>query len=331
MLGARTPLHLAAAMLFLAVCVDAQTQQPARMYRVGFLTLLAASPEPPTLRAFRQGLKELGYEEGKNVVIDARFGAGREDRLPQLVAEILAGKPDVFLAGSDLGALAAKNASSTIPIVFAGVSDPVDKGIVASLSRPEGNITGITVGIGGSGLGGKWVQVLREAIPGISRVAVLHNSASPIGAPYVREVQAAARTLNVKIDVFDAGTTASLEKTLAAIRASGVQGLVVVNDPFFVANRAKVVEFAAAARVPAMYFFKIFADDGGLMAYGPSLEDSYRRAALYVDKILKGAQPVELPIELPTRFELTVNRRAANALGLVIPQALLLRADYIIE
>jgi len=264
-------------------------------------------------------------------VIDARFAAGLEGRLPELVAEILADKPDVFVAGSDLGALAAKKANTTVPIVFAGVSDPVDKGIVASLSRPEGNITGITVGIGGSGLGGKWIQILSEAIPGISRIAVLQNSASPIGAPYVREVQAAARTLNVKVEVFDAGTVATLQGSLAAIRASGVQGLIVVNDPFFVANRAHLVEFAATARVPTMYFFKIFADDGGLMAYGPSLEHSYRRAALYVDKILRGAQPVELPIELPTRFELTINRRAANALRLVIPQALLLRADYIIE
>jgi len=331
MLRGPSPFHLAAAMLLLVVSVYAESQQPARVYRVGFLTLLAASPEPPTLRAFKQGLKDLGYEDGKNVVIDARFAAGREGRLPELVAEILAAKPDVFVAGSDLGALAAKKANSTIPIVFAGVSDPVDKGIVASLSRPEGNITGITVGIGGSGLGGKWVQVLREAIPGISRIAVLQNPASPIGAPYVREVQAAAHTLNVKIDVFDAATAETLDRTLATIRASGVQGVIVVNDPLFVANRAKVIEFAAAARLPAMYFFKIFADDGGLMAYGPSLEDSYRCAAFYVDKILKGAQPVDLPIELPTRFELTVNRRAANALGLALPQALLLRADHLIE
>jgi putative ABC transport system substrate-binding protein len=326
-----TAVGLGAAVLLFPSLVAGEPQQAARVYRIGFVTALSASPEPSTLRAFRDGLHELGYVEGKNVIIEMRFAEGRQGRLPELVAELIGLNLDVLLAGSDLGALAAKKATTSVPIVFAGVSDPVDKGIVTSLARPEGNITGVTVGIGGSGLGGKWVELLKEAVPNISHAAVLENSASPIGAPYVREIEAAARALNMKLDLLDAGNAKDLDRAFAAIGASGAQGIIVANDPYFVATRARLVQFAASKRLPAIYFFKLFADAGGLMAYGPSLEDSYRRAAGYVDKILKGAKPGELPIEQPSRFELVINRRAARALGLTIPQPLLLRADEVIE
>ena len=329
--SAVTCLATAAAVLLLAGSVAAQAQQAARVYRVGFVSPLSPSPEPPTLRAFRQGLRELGYVEGRNVIVDARFAEGRSERLPELVAEVLRLKVDVLVAGSSLGALAAKRATTTVPIVFAGLIDPVALGVVASFARPGGNITGATFGIGGSGFAGKWVELLKEAVPDVSHVAVLWNSASPASAPLVREIQAAARTLNVKLDVLDAGNATNLDRAFATIGASGAQGIIVTNDPFFLDNRAKLVQFAASKRLPAVYFIKLFVDAGGLMAYGGSLEDSYRRAATYVDKILKGAKPADLPVEQPTRFELVINMKTAKALGLTIPQLVLIRADQVIE
>ena len=323
--------RFAATVLLLAISVATNAQPAAKVYRIGFVTPLSANPEPPTLRAFREGLRALGYIEGKNVVIEARFADGHNERLPALAAELVGLKLDLLVAGSDVGAIAAKKATATLPIVFAGVSDPVDKGIVTSLARPEGNLTGISVGIGGSGLGGKRLALLKEAFPQISRVAVLQSLATTMGAPYVKEAQEAAPALNVKLEVFYAGNAAELDKALAAIGTSGAQGLVVANDPFYVDNRAKIVQFAASKRLPAMYFFRLFVDAGGLMAYSASLEDSYRRAATYVDKILKGAKPAELPVELPTRFELAINRGAAKAQGLTIPQSLLPRADYVVD
>ena len=320
-----------AACLTLTALTALAQPAPGATYRIGFVTPLAASPEPFSLRAFRAGLLELGYVEGRHFVLEARFAEGQQERLPELVAEVISRKVDVLLAGSDLGALAAKNASKTLPIVFAGVSDPVDKGIVESLARPGGNVTGVTVGIGGSGFGGKWVELLKEALPGATHFAVLRNSASPIGAPYVREVQAAAKALKVRLEMFDAGNPAELDTALGAIAASGARGLVVVNDPLFVTQRTRIVQFAADKRLPAMYFFKLFAAAGGLMSYGPSLEDSYRRAATHVDKILKGTKPADIPVEQPTRFEFALNLKAARALGLKIPQTLMLRADEVIE
>jgi putative ABC transport system substrate-binding protein len=320
--------RLAAAVLLLAGSVAAQAQQTGRVYRIGFVSPISPGP---TIEAFRQGLKEAGYIEGKNVIVETRFAEGRLERLPELVAEVLALKVDVLVAGSNLGALAAKRATTTVPVVFAGLIDPVAPGIVASLARPGGNITGVTIGIGGSGFAGKWVELLKEAVPNVSHVAVLQNSASPDSATLMRGVQAAARILNVKLDVHDARDSTTLDNAFDAIGASGARGLIVTNSPFFAANRAKLVQFAASKRLPAMYFFKLFADAGGLMSYGGSLEDSYRRAATYVDKILKGAKPADLPVEQPTTFELVINLKAARAIGLTIPRSLLLRADHVIE
>jgi len=323
-----TRLATATAVLLLAGSVAAQAQQAARVYRIGFVS--PTSPGP-TIHAFRQALRELGYVEGQNVIVETRFAEGRAERLPELVAEVIRLKVDVLVVGSSLGALAAKRATTAVPIVFAGIIDPVAPGIVASLARPGGNITGTTFGIGGSGFAGKWVELLKEAAPGVSRVAVLQNSVSPTSAPLVREMQAAARILNVKLDVLDAGNLTQLNKAFAAIGTSGARGVIVSNDPFFHANRAKLVQFAASKRLPTVYFTKDFVDAGGLMAYGSSLADSYRRAATYVDKILKGAKPADLPIDQPTRFELVINLKTARALRLTIPQPLLARADEVIE
>jgi len=306
----------------------AEGQQTARLYRVGFVSPISLGP---TFHAFRDGLRELGYVEGKTVIVEARFAEGRSERLPELVADLIRLNVDVLVVGSTVGTLAAKKATTTVPIVFAGLIDPVAPGIVANLARPGGNITGVTFGIGGSGFAGKWMELLKEAVPNISHVAVLSNSASPLTALLVKEIRFAARTLNAKLDVLDAGNAADLDSAFAAIGASGAQAIIVLNDPFFVANRAKLVQFSASKRLPAVYFIKLFADAGGLMAYGGSLEDSYRRAATYVDKILKGAKPAELPIEQPTKFELVINLKTAKALGLTIPQSLLQRADQVIE
>jgi putative ABC transport system substrate-binding protein len=281
--------------------------------------------------AFRQGLRELGYVEGKNVILESRFAEGRSERFPELVAEMIRLKVDVLVVGSPSGALAAKRANTTVPIVGVGLIDPVATGIVTSLARPGGNITGVTSGVGGSGFAGKWVELLKEVVPSLSRVALLGNSANPASALLVAEAQVAARTLNVKLDVLEAGNATSLDRAFAIIAVSRAQGIIVTNDPFFFDNRTKLVQFAASKRLPAVYFFRLFAEAGGLMAYGASLEDSYRKAATYVDKILKGAKPADLPIEQPTRFELVINSNTAKALGLTIPQTLLLRADRIID
>jgi ABC-type uncharacterized transport system substrate-binding protein len=320
--------RLGAAVLVLAGSVAAQAQQAPRVHRVGFVSPVSPGP---TIDAFRQGLRDVGYVEGKNVIIETRFAGGRSERLPELVAELIRLKVDVLVVGSTVGALAAKKATATVPVVFAGLIDPVAPGVVASLARPGGNITGVTFGIGGAGFAGKWVELLKEAVPSVSHVAVLSNSASPLTAPLVQEIRAAAQVLNVKVDVVDSPKAADLDRALAAIGASGAHAMIVPNDPLFVFNRAKLVQFASSKRLPAMYFIKLFCEAGGLMAYGGSLEESYRRAAMYVDKILKGARPADLPIEQPTKFELVINLRAARALGLAIPQSLLLRADAVIE
>ncbi len=323
-----TRLAAAATVLVLAGSVAVQAQQAARVYRIGFVSPTAPGP---TRLAFRQGLREVGYVEGQNVIVEARYAEGQPERFPELVAEMIGLKVDVLVVGSTLGALAAKRATTTIPIVATGLIDPVASGLVASLAHPGGNITGVTFGIGGEGFGGKWVELLKEAAPDVSHVAALWNPANPSTAPLVPEMQAAARTLNVRLDLVEAGNSTKLDRAFATIGTSGARGILVTNDAFFFINRAKFVRFAASKRLPAMYFTSEFVDAGGLMSYGSSVTASYRRAATYVDKILKGAKPAELPIEQPTTFELVINLKTAKALGLTIPPSLLLRADQVIE
>ena len=319
--------RVAATALLFAVSVPAPAQQAAKVHRIGFL-----SPDrTSTFDAFRQGLRDLGYVEGRNVAVEARFADGTVEHFSELAAELVRLKVDVLVAGSPLGASTAKKATSTIPIVFAGVGDPLTSGIVANFARPGGNITGSAVGASGPTLGGKWLELLKEAVPDVSHVAALANRANRSNSPYLKGVEDAARALKLKLDIFDAGNPAELDRALAAVGASGAQAMVVTNDTFLFVAREKVVQFASGKRLPAMYFFKHFADAGGLMSYGASLEESYRRAATYVDKILKGAKPGELPVEQPTRYEFVINMKAARALGLKIPQSLRLRADHLIE
>jgi putative ABC transport system substrate-binding protein len=279
---------------------------------------------------FREGLKEAGYVEGRNLVIEARFASGRQELLPELVADVIRQRVDVLVVVSTNTALAAKRATSTIPIVFASVFDPVASGIVPSLARPGGNVTGSAMAVGGD-FAGKWVELLKEAVPGMTRAAVLWNSANQSSVQSAESIQAAARALKVQVDLYDAGNAPNLDKALSAIAASRAAGIIIAPDPYFNANRTRIVRFAASRRLPAVYFFRSFAEAGGLMAYGASNADSIRAAARYVDKILKGAKPADLPVDQPTRFELVINLKTAKALGLKIPRSLLVRADQVIE
>ncbi len=311
----------------LAAPFNAEAQRTERVHRIGFV-----SPVSPGQRneAFVQGLRELGYVEGRNVHIEMRFADGRPDRLPGLVEEMIRLRVDVLVVGATIGARAAKNATTTIPIVFAASSDPVAGGIVTNLARPEGNITGTSLAQSDD-FAAKYLELLKQAAPNVSHFAVLWSSANPAATRFVRDLQAAARILAVRLDVHHAADPPELDVALAAISSSGARGLIVCPYPFAVVNRDKLVQFAAIRRLPAMYFDENFPMAGGLMAYGPSNSDAYRRAATYVDKILKGAKPGDLPVEQPTRFDLIVNLKTANALGLKIPQMVLIRADRVIE
>jgi putative ABC transport system substrate-binding protein len=320
--------QLAAGLVLLAGSLAAEAQQAPKVYRIGFVG--SGSPGPG-IDAFRQGMRELGYVEGKNLIVDVRFPGARSERIPELIAEVVGLKVEVIVVGSTPAALAAKKATTRIPVVFASLFDPVGSGIVSSLAHPGSNITGVAIGVGGSGMAGKWIELLKEVVPVASRIAVLSNPANPASTASVREIEAAARSLGVNLDLFDAGNATKLDEALARIGASGSQGIIVTNDPFFTIHRAKLIQFAARTRLPAVYFFRSFADAGGLMAYGANQEDAYRRAAAYVDKILKGAKPADLPVDQPSRFELVINLRTAKALGLKIPRSLLVRADQVIE
>jgi putative ABC transport system substrate-binding protein len=304
-----------------------KAQRADRIHRIGFI-----SPTTPGPRnaAFLQGLREHGYVEGRDVIIEMRSADGRPERLAGLVEEVIRLQIDVLVVGATIGARAAKAATTTIPIVFAGSSDPVAGGVVANLARPEGNITGISLAYG-DGFAGKWLEYLRGAVPSLSRAAVLWSKSNPAAARFVQELEIAARTLDVRLDVHHAMNSQDLEKALADTGSTGARGLVVTPSPFAATHRDQLVQFAARTRLPAMYFVRDFTDVGGLMSYGPSITDTYRRAAAYVDKILKGAKPGDLPIEQPTKFELVVNLKAAKALGLTLPQSLLARADEMIQ
>ena len=283
------------------------------------------------MNAFQQTLRELGYVEGRNLILDQRFTEGQPHRFPELIADVLRLNPDVLVGGSSAGALAAKNATTTVPVVFVGAADPVGQGIVASLARPGGNLTGNSLAF--EGFAAKWGQLIKEAVPDVSRVAAIWNSkaASKFGPVVVKELEDSARALGVRLDLFEVRAVGEIDRAFNAIKTSGAGTLIVAPEPLFFSTRARFVELAARMKVPTIYFFRDFVDEGGLMAYGPSLANSYRQGALYVDKILKGAKPGDLPVEQPTKFELVINLKTAKALGLTVPPSLLLRADQVID
>jgi len=309
--------------------LPARVQAARNRHRIGFAGYYASTAR---LDDFREALRALGYVEGGNLVIEARYAGGRADRLNAIVAELVALKVDVIVASSTPTALAAMRSTTSIPIVFASVFDPVGSGIVTNLARPGGNVTGAAIGIGGgTGVGQKWLELLKEIAPRISHFAALVNMTNPASASSLQEVKVTARALNVRLSVFDAGTDTRLDQALAEIGGSGAEALIITNDPLFTPHAARLVDYAARRRLPAMYFFEVFAEAGGLMAYGASQAHSYRRAAHYVDKILQGARPGDLPVEQPTVLSLVVNLKTAKALGLTVPESILVRADRLIE
>ena len=315
----------------LAAPLAADAQQMVRIARVGYLaTNPAASPH---LRdAFFQGLHDLGYVEGRNVVIEIRDAEGKPERFPALAAELIALKVDVIVTTSTTGTLAAKQATETLPIVFAVAANPVPDGLVASLARPGGNVTGFSLLL--PDLVGKCLEQLKQAAPGVSRVAVLWQPGGRgerTDRDMVKAAELAARALGVSLQVVEARDPTDLDRAFLDMTKARADALTVLTSATLLGQRSRLVELAARNRLPAVYPWREAVDAGGLMSYGPVLADNYRRAATYVDKILKGAKPGDLPIEQPTKFELVINLKTAKSLGLTIPQSVLVRADEVIQ
>jgi putative tryptophan/tyrosine transport system substrate-binding protein len=313
----------------LAAPIAVRAQSATKVYRIGFLEAGAASVNRHFLEAFQSGLREFGYVEGNNVVIDARWAEGRAERFPELLGELIQLKPDVIVVASTLGAVAARKVVTSIPVVFVGVADPLDMGLVVSLARPGGNMTGISRGFG-EGLIGKGLQLLKNIVPGASRIAILWNAAGEI-APRLKEAQAAVRTLGMTPLPIDVREPSDFDSAFARMRKQNANAVMVVTDPLTLRYRETIVKLAAANRIPAVYEFAEFARAGGLISYAASVPPLFQRAARYVDKILKGARPGDLSVEQPTKFELVINLKTARALGIAVPQSVLLRADEVIQ
>ena len=316
----------------LAVGVIAEAQQPAKkMARIGYLS--GRSGPSDTLVEFKEGLRELGWVEGKQIEFEYRYAGGDLDKLSEFATELVRLKVDVILAGPDNGpTIAAKRVTSTIPIVMVGVIDPVSNGLVASLARPGGNVTGVTYEVTRE-QGGKNLELLKEAVPKVSRVAILRNPNDSTHTLYSKEAERAAKILGVTIQFADmqARNDKGLEDTLGAVINKHANALLVTPDPFFADRRQQIIDFAARHKLPAIYFGQGFVNDGGLMSYGPNLQDMWRRPAVYVDKILKGTKPADLPVEQPKKLELIINLKAAKQIGLTISPNVLARADRVIK
>ncbi len=309
----------------------ASAQPTVALRRIGFLGAAESSDTnfQRFLDAFRARLAELGHVEGRSIAIESRWAGGRYERLPELAAELVRLKVEVIVTAAVPAIRAAREATSTIPIVMAAVVDPVATGLVASLARPGGNVTGLSVM--SPELVGKQLEMLKEVAPGVSRVAVLWNPTNGGNPPQLRAGEQAARALGIRLQPVEARGPADIDPAFDAMARGRAGGLIVLVDVLFRNQRIRITELAAARRLPAVYGLTEEAEAGGLMAYAPSFVDQYRRAAVYVDKILKGAKPGDLPIEQPTKFELVINLKAARALGLTVPPALLGRADEVIQ
>jgi putative ABC transport system substrate-binding protein len=307
----------------------AHAQQPATPV-IGFLSSRSPNESAGVVAAFRQGLREAGFVEGQDLTIAFRWAEGRYDRLPALAAELVGLRVAVlYSAGGPPSALAAKAATSTIPIVFAAANDPVELGLVASLNRPGGNITGMS--LFASDLWAKNVELLKELVPAVSVMAYLVNPSSPSVATYLKGATQAAKTLGIDIHPLNASTEREIDEAFASLGALRAGGLIVPNEPFLDSQRERIAALAARYAIPALYNFREYVVAGGLVSYGPSLPDSYRRAGIYAGRILKGEKPADLPVQVPTKFEFVINLKTSKNLGLTIPPALLTRADEVIE
>ena len=312
-----------------AAPLAAEAQQAGKMPRLGYLSLFSASNPYPPSEAFWQGMRDLGWVDGQNIAIERRFAECNAQRLPALAAELVQVKVDVIVAGATPAPDEAKRVTSTIPIVFTSHPDPVGSGLAASLAKPGGNVTGLSVL--SRDLVGKQLQLLKEAIPGISSVAVLWNPTVTTHTLVLREAEIAARSLKVKLHVLEARNPIDFRSAFSAMAKDRAGALIVLSSTMLFAERSRIAELAAQIGLPAMYMFREYAEAGGFIAYGPNLRENWRRAATFVDKILKGAKPGDLPIEQPSKFELVINLRTAKELGLTIPSSLLQRADELIQ
>jgi putative tryptophan/tyrosine transport system substrate-binding protein len=319
----------------LALCVSAEAQQPGKILRVGILFI--GGRDQPHLEAFKQGLRERGYTEGKNIVLDYRYAEGKLDRLPLLAAELVQLKVDVIVTTSGNSAKAASEATKTIPIVLTTGADPVKSGLAESLAKPGRNVTGLS--IIEEDLSGKRVDILKETFPKMTRMAYLWHplavsysaADTTSGNPSYDQVEKATKTAGVQLLSYKVGTLAEIERAFADMPKVRPDALLVLQSPLMTLNSKKIVELALKQRLPGMYPTRQFAEEGGLMAYGPLIGDLYRRAATYVDKILKGTKPADLPVEQPTKFEFVINLNTAKQIGLNIPQSVLFRADKVIK
>ncbi len=317
----------------LAAPFTAAAQPAIRIPRIGYLSPAGSLAPPQLLEAFRQGLRDLGYVEGRNVVIDYQSAEGKSERLPALAAELVALRVDVIVAaGGTPAALAAQQATKSLPIVFIGAGDPVTSGLVTSLARPGGNLTGLALPF--PELAGKGLEQLKQAVPEIRRVAVLWQPGAVPERTEIdikNELEAAARALGLRLQIVESRGPADIDQAFAEMSRAGVDALTVMSTPVFSSQRARLADLAAKYRLPSLFSFRTYVEAGGLMSYGPDNADLFRRAATYVDRILKRTKPGDLPVEQPTKFELVRNLKTAKALGLTIPPSLLGRADEIIQ
>jgi len=313
------------AMLF-APCLPAEAQQPKKIPRIGILFI--GGRDQPHLESFKQGLRERGYTEEENIAIEYRYAEGRQDRLPELAAELVQLKVDVIVVTADISAEAAKQATKTIPIVVT-TGDQVASGLADSLAKPGGNVTGLSVVL--ADLSGKRVEILRETLPKMTRLATLWDPSVRLAGPVFRETSLAAQAFSLQLHSFEVTTAQDIEKAFVDMSKVRPNAFLVILSPLVTLHSKRIVELALKQHLPGMYPTRQFAEEGGLMAYGPIIGDLYRRAATYVDKILNGAKPAELPVEQPMKFELVINLKTAKQIGLTIPPNVLARADKVIK
>jgi putative ABC transport system substrate-binding protein len=317
------------AVTLLALHAAGEAQPGGRVYRIGYLGPATRAVEAKHLEVFERRLRELGYIAGQNVIIEYRFAEGKADRLPELAAELVQLKVDVIAAAGNPSIVALKRATATIPIVMVVAGDPVGTGLVSSLDRPGGNVTGLSNLA--EGLSAKWLELLKEAAPTVTRVAVLRVPDTPAHAAFSKEIQSAAQRVRLSPEFMEVRDLQEIERAFDTITKTRADALIVLPHPVTFGHQRRIVDLAAKHRLPAMYPWAEFAEAGGLMAYSASRPDMFRRSATYVDKILKGAKPANLPVEQPAKFELVINLKTANTLGLTLPQSLLGRSDEIIQ
>src|SRR5215467_7080774 len=325
----KSVLCVALCALLFALCLSAEAQQPKKIPRIGYLGVNPRSVNLARIEAFQQGLRELGYSEGKNIVIEWRSAEGKVDRLPALASELVRLKVDIIVTNGPTSTRPAKEATVTIPIVMAQDNDPVGNGFVASLARPGGNITGLATLA--PELSGKQLELLKEIVPKLSRVAVFGNLTFPGSAQQLKEVQLAAKALGVKLQYLDVLDPKDIETAFREAGKERADAVLTLTNTILFSHRAQLADLAVKNRLPSMYYRREYVEDGGLMSYATSYTDLNRRAATYVDKILKGAKPGDLPVEQPTKFEFVINLKAAKQIGLIIPQSVLYQADKVIK